>query len=175
MKYEGKPHYTKDGHITLHVADKELKADLAKWGITARKSLTASPHKDLLLNKDFWRGCIDGDGWVSNTKSTGCVGFCSASKNLAYGFHSYLTHLYNKNFNVGIANNPGKNTLYAISVTGVYARHLSTLLYQESKEEERLDRKYEKAMTLINRPYLIEWRNQIYKEFLDQHPFPFET
>lgn len=49
----------------LTIFSKRLVSDLKKFGITAKKSLTANPNLtkfSLEDQVDFWRGCVDGDG-----------------------------------------------------------------------------------------------------------------
>jgi hypothetical protein len=49
----------------------ELCSALLQYGVTPRKALTASPPEQLLNNRHFWRGIIDGDGHVSIIKGDG--------------------------------------------------------------------------------------------------------
>lgn len=48
-----------------------------QWGIVSPKVYTASTHPDLLYDRDYWRGVIDGDGSLSedgNRRSLSLVG-----------------------------------------------------------------------------------------------------
>lgn len=47
--------------VRLGVRSARLASALAAYGVTPRKSLTASPQR-LLDNRHFWRGVVDGDG-----------------------------------------------------------------------------------------------------------------
>lgn len=47
----------------IHIASQKLVAALARYGVVARKSLT-SEVRLLEANRHFWRGLVDGDGWV---------------------------------------------------------------------------------------------------------------
>jgi hypothetical protein len=49
----------------LAVRSWRLAVALADYGVAPRKSLTATPHPCLTASRDFWRGVVDGDGWVS--------------------------------------------------------------------------------------------------------------
>lgn len=48
----------------LQIASEPLCTDLARWGIVERKTVTAKCVDALLFDRDFWRGCVDGDGCV---------------------------------------------------------------------------------------------------------------
>lgn len=48
----------------LQVGSDPLCAALARWGVVERKTGHEVPHADLLPNRHFWRGCVDGDGSV---------------------------------------------------------------------------------------------------------------
>ncbi len=62
--------YTSKKATRLTANSLPLVADLVKWGITERKSHTASVHPDLAGNPHFWRGVVDGDGTVTWMKSS---------------------------------------------------------------------------------------------------------
>lgn len=51
------------------IRSQELINDLAEWGIVPRKSQRESPHADLVADRDFWRGVVDGDGYLGLSKS----------------------------------------------------------------------------------------------------------
>ncbi len=49
---------------TIKFSSHKICADLLKYGITPRKSLTYSPPDFCCESADFWRGMVDGDGCV---------------------------------------------------------------------------------------------------------------
>lgn len=51
------------------VCNRELGERLIAWGVKPRKSLSATVHPKLKNNVDFWRGMVDGDGYIGRTKS----------------------------------------------------------------------------------------------------------
>ena len=53
--------------VRMQVSSNRLAASLARFGVVPRKTYCA---KVLCIEKsvDFWRGMIDGDGWVSTVK-----------------------------------------------------------------------------------------------------------
>lgn len=56
---------SKDPRVSRYAfGSKKITADLAKWWIVPAKSYIAKPHPDLLMNRHFWRGLVDGDGSV---------------------------------------------------------------------------------------------------------------
>lgn len=50
------------GARRLLVQSRALSDGLARWGVVSPKTHTARTHSDLLANRDYWRGVIDGDG-----------------------------------------------------------------------------------------------------------------
>lgn len=56
---------------------KELVQDLSNHGILPKKSMTILPWKGPEhLMSHYWRGCVDGDGWVGQSKSVDRLSFC---------------------------------------------------------------------------------------------------
>lgn len=48
----------------LQISSEPLCTALGKWGVVPRKTTRENPNPELLNNRDFWRGCVDGDGSV---------------------------------------------------------------------------------------------------------------
>jgi hypothetical protein len=51
--------------VQLLIPSRRLAASLASYGVVPRKSKIASASDVLCENRHFWRGVVDGDGWVS--------------------------------------------------------------------------------------------------------------
>lgn len=115
---------------------------LVEQGLSPAKSgKEVLPKFDWLHNRNFWRGVIDGDGWVRVKESTiGVV--CSLE--IVNGFLAFIEN------NIGLITKRtplvinGKTTNYArVSLTGQDGRNAMQLLYQDAKMY--LPRKYEEA------------------------------
>lgn len=48
----------------LQICSEPLCKGLEQWGVVQRKTGCEKPAEILLDNRDFWRGCVDGDGCV---------------------------------------------------------------------------------------------------------------
>lgn len=49
----------------ISIYSKQLVVYLQEFGITQRKSFTAKVDKRLAMNRHFWRGMLDGDGYIA--------------------------------------------------------------------------------------------------------------
>lgn len=88
---DGKRHTT----VKLRITSDKIAVDLARFGVLQRKSFTAKVNY-LETSAHFWRGCVDGDGWVSLRRPLrrdwpriGLVG----SKDLLEQFYAYAKSL----------------------------------------------------------------------------------
>lgn len=159
LKFEGKTYYKKgdrsgnykicgikcktNDFAYVHITSKQLKKDLIKYGVVPLKTYCAEALNGIENSIHFWRGCVDGDGWISIDKNkkigVGLTGTkriceqldCFVIKNL--GGKSSVIRQKNKN-----------NESWSISYSGEKAYGIIELLYKKSKTY--LDRKYNKYL-----------------------------
>lgn len=126
------------GHTVMHIArngydgktaevltfrSSIMAADLAKLGIIPRKSLVAEAPSELAMDSDFWRGAVDGDGWLG--KKQCAISFCGG-RGLVGQFASFCRTLSRSKANVNKCT--GKQ-LWTFSVTGRGAIPVMAALY----------------------------------------------
>lgn len=120
-------------------SNKMLVKELASLGITERKTHTLNiESKELIVSSDFWRGCIDGDGWVYINKGSLEIGLCSASSTFINQYLSYVEKLLSERCRVIKTGN-----IYTLRLYGKRAEKLGREIYRDSSESTRLSRKYE--------------------------------
>jgi transposase len=152
-----RPLYTKPGggkksvgrNFVYEMRSWKMAEDLNRlYGITPRKSKTLSLPVDspALLNRHWWRGCVDGDGWVSIGKSGYMtIALCSASLQFIEQYRDFLT-------TIGVyrgqkINKKPTYDLYSLALSGEPAVRLAKILYEGAGIY--LDRKYHKAIRYI--------------------------
>jgi hypothetical protein len=57
----------------ISYSNKRIHDRLLELGFTSNKSSYILPNSILITSRDFWRGIIDGDGWVGEYKKDDCV------------------------------------------------------------------------------------------------------
>ncbi len=130
---------------SLSIPSNKLANKLISYGVTPRKTFTAKVCKKLENNRHFWRGMIDGDGCIHIRKNNDlAVHYCSASYNLIVQYDNFISTLVDKD----IKARKIPTTLFQASVQGTKAIKVISHLYQNSNIH--LDRKYKKAMEIIN-------------------------
>ena len=126
----------------VRINSKKLRDRLVELGFTSNKSTSIAPHELLKNSRDFWRGCIDGDGGVykHNTKDyiTNHITLCGTLETI-FEFIIFC------NKYIGIKDKyptpcKGKN-LYQVSYYGQDAKNIATYLYKDSSIY--LERKYQ--------------------------------
>jgi len=111
--------------------------DLGVWGVTPRKSATATVHPDLVMNRHFWRGVVDGDGMLgvykNHAKTTARLDLCG-SQNVISSFCSFAVQCF------GITLKPGTHrNIHRVQVGGHPAAKIVNALYESAATA--LDRK----------------------------------
>ena len=122
--------------VSLHVHSSQIAADLARYGVVPRKTLTAEAfHLDHC--RHFWRGVIDGDGTVGvvtsrYTAKRKCYLYIYislvGSKRLVEQFRDYAKSLAPQ---LKARPYPVK-TVWVFRATGSIAYHLVRLMYREA-------------------------------------------
>lgn len=122
--------------VSLTITSTLLVADLERFGIKPNKTHTAAA-RELELNRDFWRGVIDGDGSIFRSRSYWTLSVCG-SLSLMEQFRAYCGLLVSSRAKVG----PSKS-IYQFRLQGVMAAPVVAELYRDAVVA--LDRKAELA------------------------------
>ena len=143
--------YYTDGTAAIIIGDKQIVMDLIKLGVIPGKSLSDTfLDIDLIpedLHKHFWRGCVDGDGWVKN-KTKHEIGLCGSYTAIS-NFLAYVQCNVSYKTNPKIISRTKNNLCHSVQFTCVTARKLATTMYKNASVY--LDRKYETAKTGFDR------------------------
>ena len=139
------------GRCSISFTSPHMVSTLAALGITPRKSLVAKAPDVLLNNRDFWRGCVDGDGSVYIHRKTGGgseypgIMICG-SYDLCLQFGEFTQTIYPHRRNPTRAK---KGSVYYLSLVGRSALAVIRSLY--SHATVALPRKHDTATRLMVR------------------------
>ncbi len=126
----------KPNFYTLVFTSQKLFEILGQYGIVPRKSHIAQCSSELKNNRHFWRGVIDGDGYVSSVVTL------YGSKFMVEELNNYVKRLSGKSYAIG------KNRdSYTLQICSNSALVLLDKLYMNAKIY--LNRKYDKAMKIL--------------------------
>jgi len=135
-------------HVTIAFNSEKIFDDLVNLGITPRKSYTAKASECICMNRDFWRGVIDGDGsvyWSKNNPDYYAPTICLiGSHNLMNQFSSFIFHHFPDTRKPSVI---AQRNISRVRVTGKRASQLANILYGNSTIY--LDRKHKSAMEMI--------------------------
>ncbi len=134
----------------ITISSKPIYDKLVSLDFTSNKTYDATVHLDLVTSPDFWRGLIDGDGWISNTHTREYkyvwVGLCGTIDTIQC-FIDFVkgsgiqTDVEKARFKKGTKNN------YETAFVNKVGKQVLNLLYKDATVY--LDRKYEKYLELI--------------------------
>lgn len=118
---------------------------LNECGLFSNKTHNVIPHKILTHSRDFWRGVIDGDGWIYSTKVRG-VGLCG-HENTIRAFLVFIDNCGIKTETSAIKSKRSDH-LWSCELHHYKADSVLKLLYENATIY--LDRKYQKYQETIN-------------------------
>jgi hypothetical protein len=129
----------------ITISSKQLFDRLTTLGFDNTKTYTAVPPMELMNNVHFWRGVLDGDGWLTKTNSRQYtllqVGICGTI-NTVKGFIDFI-HANGIESTIESPRQKLNSPInYETNYGGNVAKKISTLLYKDATVY--LDRKYEK-------------------------------
>jgi hypothetical protein len=119
---------------------------LSKYGVAPRKSATSTPwNGPPELMSHFWRGCVDGDGWVFEAKpGRFAIGFCG-TRAMVQAFSDFSYSVTGTRHSVC-----ARSKIFVCNIGSVEAvRGLAICLYGNLDGASSLDRKLEKARLAI--------------------------
>jgi len=123
-----------DGSVQMTIKNQAIVDNLKVFGIGERKSLTFSPTA-LCWNKHFWRGMIDGDGWIcKKKKQIGLVGT----------YDSLRAFLDGCEYELGVTgiNIHKKDKIFSLATEGKLAKIIALGLYGDNPKY-KLKRKHD--------------------------------
>lgn len=137
-------------YIGLTASD-HLITTLASHGVTQNKTITATASKELEFNRDFWRGMVDGDGWITlqPQRQLPCIGLCG-SKTICEQFARYAKSV-DWTCESKVIPSTNSTICYRFQTAGSHAQLLIENLYKNCTVA--LDRKLKLANRWIDDPY----------------------
>lgn len=136
---------TEEDGIIYRVAfgNKKIHNRLIELGFTSNKSSYILPHPLLINSRDFWRGVVDGDGWIGNYKRSDCnkrietIGLSGTELTLI----EFINFINNSGIVCGTTPLKKKGgNVWGVDIHSTIAKKVMTLLYKDSSVY--LDRKY---------------------------------
>lgn len=117
---------------------------LKDLGFTHYKTYSLIPHELLKNSREFWRGVVDGDGWVCYTNQTNRPNYLSMGLSGSEDtLQEFLIYLEKTGFEtLASYRKDNRSQVWSINFTSNKAKQILNLLYADSKIY--LDRKYEK-------------------------------
>lgn len=105
---------------------KAMTEDLARHGILPNKSFTVKPWEgpDHLM-ADYWRGCVDGDGWVGKLDME--IGLCG-NIHMVTGFERWVKNLVSTKANIRVCKKIYTFAVKAACINEVLYRNASIFL-----------------------------------------------
>ena len=126
----------------LVINQKDIYQDLLNWGLYPNKSSTITPHKDLLNSRDFWRGCVDGDGSLGVYNNSFTLSMCG-TKGMVDSFANYCNNLLDEEvMHPKLVKGDYSFDFYQMAIAGKKAKVIFNHLY-EPTDNLYLKRKYE--------------------------------
>jgi len=147
----------------INIGSQKLHKKLQNWGITWNKSYDAKPPEEMKTNRDFWRGVVDGDGYLgivndkSRAKGRKRLHLCGTI-DMVQGFKDFL-----------VSNGIGttyevvsvrESMQYKMEVSSTMAEKAVKLLYEGSTVY--LERKYQRYLEIIKENSNFETQKEPY-------------
>lgn len=114
--------------VRLVVNSSRMASALSRWGIHSPRTWTASTHESMLLDRDYWRGMIDGDGTLCEDRKGRRILKIVGSKAICDQFLDFARH-YGYGYRVKV--HPCKS-IFNVGLNGDEAVCVAKLLYSNA-------------------------------------------
>lgn len=111
--------------VALDISSTELARSFRRWGVSSPKTHSASTHPDLLTNRDYWRGVVDGDGSLCTSGTGDQILSLIGSQAICNEFLSFCR----ANGYSGKVNVNRHKSIYSVQIKNAAARLIATVLY----------------------------------------------
>ncbi len=135
--------YYSNPAFRVEFSSKKICNKLISLGFTNRKTWDITPHDFLKNSRDFWRGVVDGDGWIFRTKTIG-VGICGHENTVAE-FLAYINRAGVSTETKGFKSKK-RDFLWQCELHQNKATSTLKILYENATTY--LDRKYQKYLEI---------------------------
>jgi len=148
-----KPQKTQDGYMgnpsyRVTFSSSKIWSVLKSLGFTSRKTYDITPHELLINSRDFWRGVIDGDGWVICQEKVNGVGICG-HENTVKSFLEFIRKCGVDTKTTALRSKKSKHLWYC-EIHSHKAVSSLRILYEGAATY--LDRKYDKYQEILKKP-----------------------
>lgn len=132
------------GHYRVAFSSTSIYQKLVLLGFTNRKTYAIIPSQELKDSADFWRGVIDGDGWISRGKQTS-LGLCGHINTI----QEFLNFIQRNGIKTRAKPHKVKkrNYLWTVDLHANKDKAVADLLYKNASVY--LDRKYQKYLEFM--------------------------
>jgi|JI10StandDraft_1071094.scaffolds.fasta_scaffold09420_6 hypothetical protein len=133
------------GHHRVAFSSISIYEKLITMGFSNRKTYAIIPHITLKTSRDFWRGVVDGDGWICNKKQT-ALGLCGHINTI----QAFLKYVNDSGISTKAQAHKVKKrqNLWTVDLHANKDKAVAELLYKDSTVY--LERKYQKYQEIIN-------------------------
>lgn len=137
----------KRGSFCIGFTSSKVCSNLIRFGVTPSKTYNVDCSNTIKNSRHFWRGCIDGDGYISD-KPFSRLNFVSKSLKFLEKFKTFCDSIVTSKAEIRVHRNKKRGTfIYSLSYKGSKAAHIIRFLYKDSNVY--MDRKYEIAKRII--------------------------
>lgn len=114
------------------VTSTQIVADLAAYGVVPRKSLTAC-CVGLETNQDFWRGVVDGDGWLGYKVTRGRWRYAAITLSGSVYLMTQFAYFVSQHDGGRFPQVRRAGCIFQVSLNGQLAIRIARLLYEDTE------------------------------------------
>jgi hypothetical protein len=133
----------------ISYSNKRIHDRLLELGFNSNKSSYILPNSQLINSRDFWRGVIDGDGWIGKYEREDCnklietIGLSGTELTLI----EFINFINNSGIKCGTTPHKDKRgNVWKVELHSTIAKQVMNLLYKDASVY--LDRKYQTYLAI---------------------------